>query len=145
MKKYMGLWPGMEKPGPERTLPKMQIEGTDFWVDMKRHEFREVSDPYNRFTMGDVKEDMGFSHFLYDTTTKNLYLHPDQENIPDHVRIVLVPPLKDLDPVGMAERQGMRPPDQPEKRQSVQLTSFRKQNADEHNQTRNAKKKGLGI
>ena len=145
MKKYMGLWPGMENPGAERTLPKMQIEGTDFWVDMKRHEFREVSDPYNRFTMGDVKEDMGFSYFLYDTTTKNLYLHPDQENIPDHVRIVLVPPLKDLDPAGLAERQGLRPPDQPEKRQSVQLTSFRKQNSDEQDQRRNAKKKGLSI
>lgn len=145
MKKYMGLWPEHDRVGTERTLPKMQIEGTDFWVDMKRHEFREVSDPYNRFTMGDVKEDMGFSHFLYDTTTKNLYLHPDQENIPDHVRIVLVPPLKDLDPLGLAERQGLRPPDQPEKRQSVQLTSFRKQNSDEQDQRRNAKKKGLSI
>ncbi len=107
MKPYMGYRAAVETAA-DRTLPKIQIEGTEFWVDIAKHELREVSDPYNRFSMGDAKEEMGFSHFLYDTKTRNLYLHPDADDIPDHVRIVLLPPLKDIDPVGLANRQGMR-------------------------------------
>ena len=121
------------EPDTARTLPKIQIEGTDFWVDIAKHELREVSDPYNRFTMGDVKEEMGFSHFLYDTKTKNLYLHQDIADVPEHVRIVLLPPLKDIDPVGLAARQGRISAQYHQQATPVRLTTFGKQQKHENN------------
>lgn len=127
MQEYMGYRARNTSADTDRTLPKIQIEGTDFWVDVMKHEFREVSDPYNRFTMGDAKEEMGFSHFLYDTRTKSLYLDQETQQIPDFVRIVLLPPLKDIDPVGLAERQGYRSAQHARQATPVKLTTFGKQ------------------
>lgn len=130
--------------GTDRTLPKIQIEGTDFWVDIAKHEFREVSDPYNRFSMGDAKEEMGFSHFLYDTKTKNLYLHQDIADVPDHVRIVLLPPLKDIDPVGLAARQGNISRPYQQQARPAKLTTFRRQQHENNKSTVQTKRHRLG-
>lgn len=109
----MGFWPSLPEKEAERELPKYDIAGTEFYVDMKRDEFRQVDNPYNRMTLGSVKEEMGFSHFFYDTRTKNLYLGDTKnaDKIPEHVRLILVPPLKELDPIGLAKRQGFKIPD----------------------------------
>lgn len=146
MKEYMGYRaPGNMEPDTARTLPKIQIEGTDFWVDIAKHELREVSDPYNRFSMGDVKEEMGFSYFLYDTNTKNLHLHQDIADVPDHVRIVLLPPLKDIDPIGLAARQGRISAQYQQQATPVKLTTFGKQKHDENEKPRvQTKRRSLG-
>lgn len=111
MEKYIGYRaPAKGKENDEgRELPVFKIGGTDFIVDLKKHEFRQADNPYNRITIGNVKEEMGFSHFLYDSRTKNIYLGDDRngDKIPDHVSIILVPALKDLDPVGLARRHGL--------------------------------------
>jgi len=107
----MGFRPKAPQSQPERELPQVNIYGTMFLIDIARHEFRQVDHPENRFTMGDIPEEMGFTHFLYDTETKNRFAGKWEQGkpIPDQVRIILVPPMKDLDPDGLAIKQGLPP------------------------------------
>jgi hypothetical protein len=106
MEKYMGFRiEGIGLPY-ERSLPIVNLSGTRFYADIIKHEFREVTNSANRITMGSIKEEFGFSHFLYDRITKNIYIGDPKEKLPDHVDIILVPPIKDIDPVGLARRYG---------------------------------------
>jgi len=117
----MGYRAKVAAPQVPRKLPTIDIAGTLFLVDIDKHEFRQVDNPFNRMSLGDVPEEMGFSHFLYDTTTKNKYLgnYGPGDSIPGHVRIVLVPPLKDIDPIGLARRQGLPANEQSERAKQV--------------------------
>lgn len=126
------------KPDAPRELPQVDIAGTLFYSDIARHEFRQVDNAANRITMGDIKEEMGFSHFLYDTRTKNLYLEAigKLDAIPEYVRIIIVPPLKDIDPEGLAKRQGY-PYKEERKRQPLQLAALESQ------RRKPAKRKGV--
>lgn len=91
----------------DRVLPTLEIEGTLFLVDLKKLELRQVDDPFNRISIGDVGEESGFKVMLYDLRTRNIYPFANSgEDLPSTVKIVIVPPLKDLDPVGLARRQG---------------------------------------
>ncbi|WP_448635372.1 hypothetical protein [Pedobacter panaciterrae] len=106
MEKYMGFRIEGRGVRDERSLPIVNLSGTQFCADISKHEFREISNPANRITMGGIKEEFGFSHFLYDRITKNIYIGDPKGNLPDHVDIILVPPIKDIDPVGLARRYG---------------------------------------
>lgn len=123
---------------PPRELPQVDIDGTLFYADINRQEFRQVDNAANRITMGDVKEEMGFSHFLYDTRTKNLYLGKIERAsaIPDYVRIIIVPPLRQIDPEGLARRQGY-PQQEAKQGQPLQLTAIA------GNRRKPAKRKGV--
>lgn len=111
MQKYMGYQAKKAQDGPERELPQVSFKGTLFYVDIHKHEFRQVDNPANRITMGDLPEEMGFSHFLYDSQTRNRYAGPrvTEGQLPEHVCIILLPPMKELDPQGLARRQGLPP------------------------------------
>lgn len=108
MKKYMGGGTGEQEQEPVRELPVVRIYGTDFLVDIQKHEFRELADPFNRMTLGDVPENEGFYKLFYDTDTKNIFLgsHSLYSKFPPSVRVVIVPSIRTLDPVGIAMRQG---------------------------------------
>jgi hypothetical protein len=109
MEKHMGYRAKAPEQRPERLLPEINIAGILFHVDIEKLEFRQVADPSNRMPIIGAKEEMGFSHFLFDTKTKNLFTGDTKmpDGIPGHVRIVLLPPLKELDPVGLARQQGL--------------------------------------
>jgi len=106
--KYMGYRANVSRMGNEegRELPLFPVQGTDFIVDIEREEFRQADKPSNRIIMSGVKEEYGFSFFYYDTRTKNRYTGP-AVNIPSYVALIIIPPLKQLDPVGLARRQGL--------------------------------------
>jgi hypothetical protein len=106
MEKYMGYQAEAKAVSRDRVLPTVEMSGVQFYADIIKHEFREVSNPANRISMGNIKEQFGFSHFLFDRQTRNLYTGDPKGNIPEHVAIVLVPPIKDIDPVGLARRYG---------------------------------------
>jgi hypothetical protein len=108
MKKYMGFRPEFWQSGPSRPLPIVDIAGTMFRVDINKREFREVGNPYNRMPFGDIKEEHGFRVLLFDTRVKNEYVNRETKpgQLPDHVQIVIIPPLKELDPVGLARLHG---------------------------------------
>jgi hypothetical protein len=109
MEKYMGYEAKAPEQRQERLLPEINIAGTIFHVDIEKLEFRQVADPSNRMPIIGAKEEMGFSHFLFDTKTKNLFTGDAKmpDSVPGHVRIVLLPPLKELDPIGLARQQGL--------------------------------------
>ncbi|WP_316787835.1 hypothetical protein [Pedobacter frigoris] len=111
MKEFMGYpFEGHDKAEQPRELPLCEIEGTSFYVDIRHHELREVGNQANRLGLGATREEYGFHHFYYDTRSKSFYLGDTSQGVyvPEHVRLVMVPPLSKLDPIGLALRQGHR-------------------------------------
>lgn len=107
MEKYMGFSfrQGAKKNDEDRELPLFEMEGTDFIVDIARHEFRQAGHEHNRITMGKVEEEFGFDFIYYDTRVKNHYRGSTVE-LPSYVSVIFIPPIKILDPVGLARRHG---------------------------------------
>lgn len=87
-----------------RKLPKYTIGGTLFTVDGRIYEFRETAAPWNQISMEDFGENEP-THILFDKETNNIYSGTASLSIrPDTVELVVVPPLMELDPVGLARR-----------------------------------------
>jgi len=99
----------METINRARALPIFRMGETDFYIDTRLGEFRQVDAPENRISMNELRgmED-NQTELAFNMLTKNIYediLHP--EHIPAHVKLVIIPPLKELDPVGMARKLGL--------------------------------------
>jgi len=91
-----------------RTLTELNIGGTLFTVDARLNEFRQKDAPWNRISMDDIAEEAELSGFLFDKRTKNVYdgeAAPD--HLPAHVCLAIIPPIIELDPVGLARRFGL--------------------------------------
>jgi hypothetical protein len=85
-----------------RNLPEFTIAGTLFTVDGRIYEFRETAAPWNQISMDHFWEDEP-THILFDKQTNNIYTGEGSiSDRPDHVELVVVPPLMELDPVGLA-------------------------------------------
>lgn len=101
----------MEEKSMSRSLPVFNIAGTEFYVDMRLNEFRQKNDPYNRISMDEIREDTSgnlITGFLYDLKTRNVFTgEASPDNLPPNVKLVIVPPLTELDPVGLARRYGL--------------------------------------
>lgn len=106
----MGFRASMPEQHRERELPQIYIKGTLFLVDIEKYEFCEVANPDNRMPFVNVNEVTECSFFFYDTLAKNTYLgNTDKpELLPEHVTTIILQPLKELDPVGLARRHGFR-------------------------------------
>jgi len=107
------LTPGKEKE-PEmngshgRQLPVIKFGNTDFTVDVRLEEFRATKAPWNRIGMDELHYDGNSYKFLYDQNTDNVYKGlADINSLPEHVKLLSVPPLKEVDPVGMAKVMGL--------------------------------------
>jgi hypothetical protein len=89
----------------QRELPLFAIEGTDFVVDVGKHEFREKDHPANRISFFDDISDAGDHYFLlYDRSTKN---YPRGGIDPSVIVEVPIPQMAELDPEGMAAKYGL--------------------------------------
>lgn len=87
-----------------RKLPEFTIAGTPFTVDGRIYEFRETAAPWNQISMDNFWENEP-THILFDKRTNNIFT--GSESTADrsgHVELVVVPPLMELDPVGLARR-----------------------------------------
>ncbi|PSK90790.1 hypothetical protein B0I18_107202 [Taibaiella chishuiensis] len=139
----MGYRAEIDEQRQNRELPRYLLGASEFLVDLLNHEFRQADNPHNRISLGDVKEEYGFSILLYDTITKNRFLeNVEGVDLPGHVQLIIVPPLKDLDPVGLARRQGKQDDYYiKEKRTDIigSLITFRKSKAP----TEQKKRKGI--
>lgn len=90
-----------------RKLPEYQIAGTLFTVDARIYEFRETAEPWNKISMDDFWEETP-THILFDKQNKNIYTGATHvSDRPAHVEIVVVPPLTELDPIGLARHYNM--------------------------------------
>ena len=91
-------------------MPVFKIEGTDFYVDVRCNEFREVDRPSNCISFDEIVDilEEGVTGFVYDKETKNLYAGIiDPDNIPDNVTFIVIPQIVELDPVGIARKNGL--------------------------------------
>lgn len=86
-----------------RKLPEYTIGGTLFTVDGRIYEFRETAAPWNQMSMDHFWENES-THILFDKQTNNIYNGDAGALRPDHVELIVVPPLMELDPVGLARR-----------------------------------------
>ena len=87
-----------------RKLPEYIIAGTRFTVDGRIYEFRETAAPWNQISMDHFGENDP-THILFDKQTNNIYNESaNAAKSRDHVELVVIPPLMELDPVGLARR-----------------------------------------
>src|ERR1700748_1735457 len=123
-----------------RKLPEFVIGGTRFTVDARIYEFRETESPWNSISMNDFGEDEP-TVILFDTEKKNIF-DGSPGNRPEHVKMITVPPLKELDPIGLARHYNLAnetfiPKEKREKILSEQLIGIQ--------QNKRTNKKGKGI
>lgn len=92
-----------------RLIPVINFAGTFFYADTELNEFRQVNAPSNIISMKEVNATMEeAAEFAYDSYTRNLYQDIlDPENIPAHVTLVTVPPLKELQAVSMMQKNDL--------------------------------------
>ncbi|MBA3830116.1 MAG: hypothetical protein H0X33_14345 [Taibaiella sp.] len=99
----------MEDQNHQRFHLVIDIAGTNFYVDNKLQEFREVGALSNRISMEQIglTQD-GIATIAYDLNTKNIYediIVPG--NIPENVKLVIIPPGIHTDPLVLAHRYGL--------------------------------------
>lgn len=85
-----------------RKLPEYVISGTLFTVDARIYEFRETAAPWNSISMKDFWEDEP-TVIPFDKGKKNIYggkLRAGEH--PENVEMVTVPPITELDTIGLA-------------------------------------------
>jgi len=131
---------------PIRILPVFRMIDTDFFVDIRLNEFREVDAPWNRISMDEINEDTDGKRtgILFDTKEKNVYNElVDPENMPSHVKLVIIPSLIDLDPVGMARKYGLA--DNAFIKGEFSAFQQRHRQNTVHRQQHKKKKKGKGL
>jgi len=90
-----------------KPLPTIDIVGTDFLVDLRRMELREVANPANKITFYDFRDNGDHLLLLYDTETRNAYSGPVRSLTETRkIRIVRLQPLQQLDPFTYALLEG---------------------------------------
>lgn len=85
----------------ERKLPTINIEGTEFAVNVAKQELAEVANPQNTISFLEM-EDLGRHYkFEYDVSTRNI-AGPFTTGID-----VTIPQMVELDPIGMAAHHNL--------------------------------------
>jgi hypothetical protein len=90
-----------------RKLPEYTIAGTLFTVDGRIYEFRKTAAPWNKISMDDFWEEAP-THILFDKQTNNIYTGGGSiADRPAHVELVVIPPIMELDPIGLARHYNL--------------------------------------
>lgn len=77
-----------------RLLPMVNVYGTEFFLDMRLNELRQVDDPTNRIDYQQLGIDEFHHVIFYDTRTKNAFTGTYQQaRLTDSVKQVILPPL----------------------------------------------------
>lgn len=90
----------------ERALPVYEIYGTKFLVDIELLELREVNDPENRMSFLNMDDMSTHYEIDYDRAEKNIVPYDYSFHDLNDIANVKIPPLKELDPEGMAAKYG---------------------------------------
>jgi hypothetical protein len=124
-----------------RKLPEFTIGETLFTVDARIYEFRETAAPWNKIPMDDFLEDAP-TNILFDKQAKKIYKgRTSVDERPAHVEMIQLPPLVELDPVGLARHYSL-PDDTFKKTIVVKLTTPYREGLEQNERKH---KKGRGI
>jgi hypothetical protein len=85
-----------------RQLPKVDIAGTAFYVDVLHEELRQQDNPDNRISFNVFDQDGDGYTFLYDCKRMNIPVN--REQMEDSFQWVTLPALMELDPEGIAQK-----------------------------------------
>jgi len=86
-----------------RELPKIDIGGTMFYLDLRLNEFRECENFMNRMNLNKLNETEGGYEVCFDPKTKNYFEGSKEEferRKDDDLVCVNLPTLQDMDPLG---------------------------------------------
>jgi hypothetical protein len=90
-------------------LPHIDINGTDFTIDLRLQELRETDTPWNNISIIDLEPSLDGNDqlFFYDTQKHCAYeLNDNLTELPEHIVLVALPDLITLDPVAAARAVG---------------------------------------
>ncbi len=90
----------------ERELPVFTIEGTDFIVDIQKGGLVQADDPGNIIELESLSDHGTHYEMFYDLREKNWVAGVGP--IDDQMVDVKIPLMVTLDPVGMAEKYGVK-------------------------------------
>ena len=95
----------------EKALPTIDIEGTEFIVDVLKNELREKAEPDNTVDIERMLYVGRGYNFFYDTNIKNIAEFEAFLDFADnkHIKDVTIPNLTELDPDGVAEKYKTTP------------------------------------
>lgn len=97
---------------PARKLVEIDLAGTKFYLDLRLWECRDVNDFSNKFSI-DQLYDHPSGGFIccFDMTTKNLFegTKEQYEARKHELKIVRLPSIKKMDPVGFRAMCGLPP------------------------------------
>lgn len=90
----------------EKILPKINIEGTEFIIDVLKEELIEKTNSQNRININDMLYVGSGYNFHYDTKTKNLAGLESFNDLTnnEHIKDISIPNLTQLDPISMAQK-----------------------------------------
>lgn len=91
---------GTEKPGT--ALPTIELEGTDFFVDVTRFQLIEMYDSNNVIPFGKMEDYGDCYRFDYNRTVKNIPEYPNRRDTE-----IEIPEFVVLDPEGMAKKYNL--------------------------------------
>ncbi|WP_316795481.1 hypothetical protein [Pedobacter agri] len=86
----------------ERELPELNIEGTDFLVDVQKLELREKANPENIIAFEEMRDFFDGYSFQYSKAEKNI-----PSTFSEDTLTVTIPAFVKLDPAGMAVKYNM--------------------------------------
>ena len=85
-----------------RELPTVSLGGTEFIVDLRLEEFRQVTNPFNSISFDELVENKDGYVLCFDSVKKTIF-HGDREEFVlrgAELKQLQLPPLQELDPVG---------------------------------------------
>lgn len=85
-----------------RELPKVDIGGTEFFIDLRLEEFRQVNNPFNTIQFGELLENEQGYVLCYDPVKKTAF-HGDRQELEERkteIKLIQLPRLQVMDPVG---------------------------------------------
>jgi hypothetical protein len=91
----------------ERELPTVNIEGTDFFVDVIKNELKEKANPQNRMSIKNMLYVGDGYRFQYDMTINNFLPFEALGRLSNHSKEIKIPNLVALDPIGMAKKYNL--------------------------------------
>lgn len=137
-------------------LPHIDINGTDFTIDVRLKELRETVSPWNRLEYSEQESSLDHDDytFFYDTKKNNIWeLDDNLTELPENVVLVSMPNEMILDPVAAARSVGYEEtkflneyPIQPDLKATVTqlsetfLPQFIRENLEKQNTTRGYKR-----
>lgn len=105
-----------------RKLPILRIYDTNFYVDLKLLEFRQVDNAENAISFKNVQDNGDHTAIVYDPATKNAFQGTWKEmNERSDVRLIKLPAMINLDRPGLIDQLNQNAADAYKKSQSGKI------------------------